>query len=72
MSRAPGRRRPGAADAPGVTALLLLFSGWEAASGGSPAWLRIGAALIAMASAVSLVRFAVWRARGGDGDADRG
>lgn len=63
MSAAPGPRKPRVAEASGVTALMLLFFGWEAASGGSPGWVRIGCGLLALWAAVELARFAVWRRR---------
>ncbi|WP_017241198.1 hypothetical protein [Streptomyces sp. SS] len=63
MTGSSRRRKPGAAEAPGVTALMLLFFGWEAASGGTPGWLRIVFALLTLLMAVELARFAVWRRR---------
>ncbi|MFB6839843.1 hypothetical protein [Streptomyces sp. NPDC056361] len=57
-----------------MTALMALFFGWEAASGGTPGWLRVVFALLALGAATELARFAVWRSRtrAGSGEADRG
>ncbi|MFI1976605.1 MULTISPECIES: hypothetical protein [Streptomyces] len=46
-----------------MTALMLLFFGWEAASRGTPGWLRIDFALLTLLMAVEPARFAVWRRR---------
>ncbi|MFE2012823.1 hypothetical protein [Streptomyces sp. NPDC059491] len=62
MSGARGRR-PRCAEAPGTTALMTLFFGWEAASGGTPWWARTVFALVALGCAADLLRFAVRRAR---------
>ncbi|MFJ5832202.1 hypothetical protein [Streptomyces sp. NPDC093089] len=68
------RRKPSFAEAPGVMALMVLFFGWEAASGGTPGWLRVVFVLLVLGAAVELVRFAVWRSRtrAGSRDEDRG
>ncbi|WP_369144626.1 hypothetical protein [Streptomyces sp. R44] len=56
-------RKPSAANAPGVTALLFVFFTWEAASSSVSVWLRIVLALCAVPAFVDLVRIGVWRAR---------
>ncbi|MER5311874.1 hypothetical protein ABT034_29240 [Streptomyces sp. NPDC002773] len=47
----------------GGTALLTLFLVWEAASGGSPEWLRVVFALFALVGVVRLARCAAMRVR---------
>ncbi|WP_177181729.1 hypothetical protein [Streptomyces sp. TLI_105] len=46
-----------------MTALAVVFFGWEAAGSSAPDWLRIVFALCALVGLVDLVRWAVWRVR---------